>query len=73
MVYRFSVLPALSLTDSVLHCDIVEGAFDTATFYLFIERMLRFNLVRVEIRELRPEVVAEGDGVSVHYRGRTNV
>ena len=40
MVYRFSVLPALSLTDGVLHCDIVEGAFDTATFYLFVERTL---------------------------------
>ena len=29
--------------------------------------MLRFNLVRVEVRELRPEVVAEGKGVLVHY------
>ena len=35
--------------------------------------VLQFNLVRVEIRELRPEVVAEDDGVLVHYRGRTNV
>ena len=35
--------------------------------------MLRFNLVRVEIRELRPEVVAESDEVLVHYRSRTNV
>ena len=31
------------------------------------------NLVRVEIHELRPEVVTEGDGVLVHYQGRTNV
>ena len=36
------------------------------------EHMLRFNLVRVEIRELRPEVVAESDEVLVHYRSRTN-
>ena len=27
----------------------------------------------VEIRGLRPEVVAEGDEVLVHYRSRTNV
>ena len=35
--------------------------------------MLRFNLVRVEICELRPKVVAESDEVLVHYRSRTNV
>ena len=35
--------------------------------------VLRFNLVRVEICELRPEVVAEGNKVVVHYRSRTNV
>ena len=35
--------------------------------------VLRFNLVRVEIRELRPEVVAESDKVLIHYRSRTNV
>ena len=35
--------------------------------------MLRFNLMRVEIRELRPEVVAEDEDVLVHYRSRTNV
>ena len=34
--------------------------------------VLRFNLVRVEICELRPEVVAESDEVLVHYRSRTN-
>ena len=33
---------------------------------------LWFNLMRVEIRELRPEVVTEGDGVLVHYQSRTN-
>ena len=35
--------------------------------------LLRFNLVRVEIRELRPKVLAESDEVLVHYRSRTNV
>ena len=37
---RYSVLPALSLEEGVLHCDIIEGAFDTASFYTFIERTL---------------------------------
>ena len=35
--------------------------------------VLRFNLVGVEIRELRPEVVAESNEVLVHYQSRTNV
>ena len=35
--------------------------------------VLRFNLVRVEICELRPEVVAKSEGVLVHYQSRTNV
>ena len=35
--------------------------------------LLWFNSVGVEIRGLRPEVVAEGDEVLVHYRSRTNV
>ena len=34
--------------------------------------VLWFNLVRVEIRELRPEVVAKDGGVLVHYQSRTN-
>ena len=37
---RYSVLPALSLEEGVLHCAIVEGAFDTASFYTFIEHTL---------------------------------
>ena len=37
---RFSVLPALSLTEGILHCDIIEGAFDSDTFYKFIDRLL---------------------------------
>ena len=36
-------------------------------------RVLQFNLVGVEIRELRPEVIAEGNEVLVHYRSRTKV
>ena len=36
-------------------------------------QVLRFNLVKVEIRELRPEVIAESEEVLVHYRSRTNV
>lgn len=39
-VPRFSVLPALSLNDGILHCDIVEGSFDSQLFYEFIERVL---------------------------------
>ena len=34
--FRYSVLPALSL-EGVLHCNIVEGAFNTAYFYKFME------------------------------------
>ena len=37
---RFSVLPMLSLNDGILHCDIVEGSFDSQLFYQFIERVL---------------------------------
>ena len=29
--------------------------------------VLQFNLMRVEVHELRPKVVTEGDGVLVHY------
>ena len=34
--------------------------------------LLQFNLMRVEICELRPEVVTEGDEVLVYYRSRIN-
>jgi hypothetical protein len=40
--YRFSVLPAISLTDGILHCDIVEGSFRADTFRIFIERLLDY-------------------------------
>ena len=45
-----------------------DGRVKTRVLYL-----LRFNLMRVEIRELRPKVVAESDELLVHYRSRTNV
>ena len=35
--------------------------------------VLQFNLMRVEIRELRPKVVTEGNKVLVHYQGRTSM
>jgi len=38
--YSFSVLPALSLHDSILYCDIVEGSFCTETFLKFIDGLL---------------------------------
>ncbi|KIL55223.1 hypothetical protein M378DRAFT_41478, partial [Amanita muscaria Koide BX008] len=37
---RFSILPALSLTEGILHCDIIEGSFDSSLFYTFISRLL---------------------------------
>ena len=46
---------------------------DIFVYTKFVSSLLRFNLVRVEICELKPEVVAKGDGVLVHYQGRTNV
>ena len=36
----FSILPALSLTEGILHCDIVEGVFDSSLFYTFIRHLL---------------------------------
>ena len=35
--------------------------------------VLQFNLMRVEIRELRPKVVTKDNEVLVHYWSRTNV
>ena len=35
--------------------------------------LLWFNLVRVEICELRPKGLAKGDEVLIHYRSRTNM
>jgi hypothetical protein len=36
----FSVLPALSLGEGIIHCDVVEGSFCTETFMEFIEGLL---------------------------------
>jgi hypothetical protein len=38
--FRFSVLPALSLNDGIIHCDIMEGAFNAELFQCFIECLL---------------------------------
>ncbi|KAF8833325.1 hypothetical protein BDN67DRAFT_871295, partial [Paxillus ammoniavirescens] len=38
----FSVLPALSLHDGILHCDVVEGSFCTETFTRFIQGLLDY-------------------------------
>jgi hypothetical protein len=40
LLSRFSVLPALALEDGIIHCEIVEGAFDTNMFYSFINCLL---------------------------------
>jgi hypothetical protein len=40
---RFSVLPAISLDNGILHCDMIEGSFCTATFTEFI-RVLTDNM-----------------------------
>ncbi|KAF8555525.1 hypothetical protein OG21DRAFT_1376441, partial [Imleria badia] len=37
---RFSVLPALSLRDGIIHCSIVEGSFCTESFMRFITQLL---------------------------------
>ena len=39
---RYSVLPTLSLDEGVLHCDIIEGAFNTGTFLKLIEHTLDY-------------------------------
>jgi hypothetical protein len=39
-IFRFSVLPALSLHEGIIHCEIVEGSFCTETFFRFIEGLL---------------------------------
>ena len=50
-----------------------QGLYDFLMLSYSMVFLLRFNLVRVEIHELRPEVVAESDEVLVHYRSRTKV
>ena len=52
---------------------LLDSSVGTSEISEGVMLLLRFNLVRVEIRELRPEVVAKSDEVLVHYRSRTNV
>lgn len=37
---RYSVLPALSLQEGILHCDVVEGSFCDESFAQFIRKLL---------------------------------
>ena len=39
-MHSFSILPALSLTKGILHCDIAESTFDSNLFYTFISWLL---------------------------------
>jgi transposase len=39
-IYRYSLLPALSLLDGILHVNIVEGSFTGETFKQFIKELL---------------------------------
>ena len=50
----------------------IQDIIKDTTVPSWINSVLQFNLVRVEICELRPEGLARGDGVLIHYRSRTN-
>ena len=39
-MHSFSTLLALSLMEGILHCDIIEGVFDSNLFYTFISWLL---------------------------------
>jgi len=41
-LHRFSVLPAMSL-QGMLYCDIVEGSFNSQSFYTFIKGLIASN------------------------------
>ena len=60
------------LEDCPIDCPGLERLLVSIEETWMNDMVLRVNLVRVEIRELRPEVVAESDEVLVHYRSRTN-
>jgi hypothetical protein len=38
--FSFSLLPAISFEDGVLHCDIIEGSFRTESFSQFLNQLL---------------------------------
>ena len=71
----FGVTKYVTIRSLSFHCTSPEGIKRLCcnNFRLCFSPVLRFNLVKVEIRELRPEVVAESDEVLVHYRSRTNM
>ncbi|KIM53714.1 hypothetical protein SCLCIDRAFT_138427, partial [Scleroderma citrinum Foug A] len=57
----YSVLPALSLVDGILHCDIIAGSFCAETFTHFIEGLLN-NMQPY----LAPNSVIMMDNCSIH-------
>jgi hypothetical protein len=40
LICRYSVLPALSLNDAILHVEVVEGSFNSDLFKEFIDALL---------------------------------
>ena len=57
----------------ITKCANEHAAMDSQYWLNQNNGLLQFNLMRVEICELRPEVVTEGNEVLVHYQSRTNV
>ncbi|KIL68989.1 hypothetical protein M378DRAFT_70483, partial [Amanita muscaria Koide BX008] len=39
---QFSVLPALSYNDGIMHCEIIEGSYCTETFQCFVNHLLGY-------------------------------
>ena len=68
MICHFWYLHPVSGCVNLMFCMIHFPDRPSIIFWL-----LWFNLMRVEIHELRPEVVTEDDDVWVHYQSRTNV
>ena len=58
--YRYSILPAISI-DSILDCLIIEGAFNSALFMIFIE-----SLVEKMLPFPNPRSVIVMDNCSIH-------
>ena len=65
-----AIMMARDLLEAYEVCSELQGEFWAVHSFCCV---LWFNLMRVEIHELRPEVVAKGDGVLVHYQSRINV
>ena len=64
LLWSYSVLPALSLIDGILHCDIVAGSFCAETFTHFIEGLLN-NMQPYPV----PNSVIVMDNCSIHKHG----